>query len=106
MKIWAGYGSEHSMNLVLIGTFKEQILADTAALIVKKLTDQAQLDDVYDAARALPEDQRFSDKMKELLAQYNMYVLSPTDLEQFVGGRKSNSCYSTFQIVEVTYELR
>lgn len=84
MKIWAGYGSEHSMNLVLIGTFKEQILADTATLIIKKLSDQAQLDDVYNAARALPEDQRFSNKMQELLAQHNMYVLTPTDLEQFV----------------------
>jgi hypothetical protein len=83
MKIWAGYGSEHSMNLVLIGKFKEAKDAENAEGIVSKIRDQASEDEAYVISHASPENQRFSDAMLALLRAHELHMFSPADLEQF-----------------------
>ncbi len=60
MKIWNGYGSEHSMNLVLIGKFKRAKDAEKVEKDIDKLSAQASKDDSFSIAFASPEEQRFS----------------------------------------------
>lgn len=83
MKIWTGYSSEHSMNLVLIGKFKQAKDAESIADVIKKLGEQASKDDAYAIAHAPPEDQRFSDGMMALIRQFQLYTLAPEELGQF-----------------------
>lgn len=83
MKIWTGYSSEHSMNLVLIGKFKQAKDAEDVADVIKKLGEQATKDDAYAIAHAPPQDQRFSDGMMALIRQFQLYTLAPEELGQF-----------------------
>ncbi|WP_122267427.1 DUF6375 family protein [Pseudomonas syringae] len=84
MKIWNGYGSEHSMNLVLIGRFKRTQDAERVEKDIDKLSTQASKDDSYSISFAEPEDQRFSDDMLSLLRSLNVNTLGPADLGQLV----------------------
>lgn len=83
MKIWTGYSSEHSMNLVLIGKFKQAKDAEDVADVIKKLGEQATKDNAYAIAHAAPQDQRFSDSMMALIQQLQLYTLAPEELGQF-----------------------
>lgn len=71
------------MNLVLIGTFKQERDADNVNTFIGKIVEQAVKDEAYDILGSSPEDQRFSDDMLSLLRANRTYSLSPTDLEQF-----------------------
>lgn len=84
MKIWNGYGSEHSMNLVLIGRFRRVQDAEKVEKDIDKLSAQASKDDSYSVAIAGPEDQRFSDDMLSLLRSLKLNTLGPADLGQLV----------------------
>lgn len=84
MKIWNGYGSEHSMNLVLIGRFKRAQDAEKVEKDIKKLSDQDSKDDSYSLAFAGPEDQRFSEDMLLLMRSLKLNTLGPTDLSQLL----------------------
>lgn len=82
MKIWNGYGSEHSMNLVLIGRFKRAQDAEKIEKDIDKLSAQASKDDSHAIAFGEPEDQRFSDDMLSLLRSLKLNTLGPADLGQ------------------------
>lgn len=84
MKIWNGYGSEHSMNLVLIGRFKRAQDAETVEKTIDKLSAQASKDDSHSVSFAPPEGQRFSDEMLSLMLSLNLNTLGPADLGQLV----------------------
>ncbi len=84
MKIWSGYGSEHSMNLVLIGKFKRALDAEKIEKDIGKLSAQAAEDDSDSTPFAKPENQRFSDDMLSLLCSLNIHSLSPSELGQLV----------------------
>jgi hypothetical protein len=84
MKIWNGYGSEHSMKLVLIGRFKEERDAERAQSCIEQLKTQAMKEDNYDLAQAKPEDQIFSDEMLSLLLKLKLNTLGPADFGQFL----------------------
>lgn len=84
MKIWNGYGSEHSMNLVLIGRFKRAQDAEKVEKDIDRLSAQASKDDSHSIAFGEPEDQRFSDDMLSLLRSLNLNTLGPADLGQLV----------------------
>lgn len=87
MKIWNEYGSEHSMNLVLIGRFKHVRDAEKIESDINSLSDQALKDDCHSIAFAAPENQRFSDEMLALLRTLNLNTLGPADLGQLVNER-------------------
>jgi len=85
MKIWNGYGSEHSMNLVMIGSFQEITDADEAKALIDLFREQAQdepgtfsLDGTTDTG-----DKRFSEKMSQLMRDSKLYIFHPNELEQF-----------------------
>jgi hypothetical protein len=84
MKIWNGYGSEHSMNLVLIGRFKRAQDAEKVEKDIDKLGAQASKEDSHSIASGKPEDQRFSDGMLSLLRNLKLNTLGPADLGQLV----------------------
>jgi hypothetical protein len=83
MKIWTEYGSEHSMNLVLIGKFKQVREAEKIERLLEKLWKRVAENDVSSIPYSSPEFQRFSDEMLSLLRSYELYTLSPAELEQF-----------------------
>lgn len=84
MKIWNEYGSEHSMNLVLIGRFKRAQDAEKVEKDIDKLSTQASKDDSHSISFGEPEDQRFSNEMLSLLRSLKLNTLGPADLSQLV----------------------
>ena len=62
MKIWYSYGSEHSMNLVMIGSFKQVADAEEAKRLIDELAEQVRKEPMrsYDDD---PNEARFSKEM-------------------------------------------
>lgn len=79
MKIWRGYGSEHSMNLVMIGQFKSVDDARKTKQTIDQLTEK--LADKIEVGRTR---NRFEDEVFALLKDANIYTLGPRELEQFL----------------------
>ncbi|MET3999979.1 DUF6375 family protein [Marinobacterium sp. MBR-109] len=88
MKIWNGYSSEHSMNLVLIGKFKREQDAEKVEKDIDKLSAQSLKDDCESIPFASPEDQKFSDEMLSLLWSLNLHTLGPSELGQLVSDHR------------------
>ena len=82
MRMWSGYGSEHSMNLVMIGSFKETGKATQAKDLIDKLTKLAS-DEPVRSYRDDPSEVRFSDEVLNFLMAANFHILGPADIEQF-----------------------
>jgi uncharacterized UPF0146 family protein len=79
MKIWRGYGSEHSMNLVMIGQFKSVDDARKTKQTIDQLTEK--LADKIEVGKTR---NRFEDEIFALLKDANIYTLGPRELEQFL----------------------
>ena len=83
MKIWYGYGSEHSMNLVMIGRFKEETDALKAKEVLDRLTQKVNAE--VEAGRITmgePID-RYDHELFELLRDVGIYIIGTSELEQF-----------------------
>jgi hypothetical protein len=83
MKIWYGYGSEHSMNLVMIGQFKEAGDAIKAQKIIDEITKQVDADVEAKLMIIGEPSNRYTDNMLDLLRTLGIYNIGPTELEQF-----------------------
>ncbi|MDG2990655.1 DUF6375 family protein [Candidatus Synechococcus calcipolaris G9] len=79
MKVWRGYGSEHSMNLVMIGQFKSVDDARKTKQTIDQLTEK--FTDKIEVGRTR---NRFEDEVFALLKDANIYTLGPLELEQFL----------------------
>ncbi|MGZ5436676.1 MAG: DUF6375 family protein [Pyrinomonadaceae bacterium] len=78
MKIWNSYGSEHSSNLVMIGTFTEIASAKRAEEIIDEITSfMADSEDDHEEATS------FSDSALALLHKVGVHTLRPAELAQF-----------------------
>lgn len=84
MKVWYGYGTEHSMNLVMIGRFKDASAAERAHTVIKEFTTALQAEE--EAGRLIigESDDRFSDEVLKLLSDLNIHSIGPRELEQFL----------------------
>ena len=82
MKIWNAFGTEHSMNLVMIGRFKSVSNAENAKRMIDRLTEFVINDDdtAYDPDAG---SIRFSEAMRELLRGEEVYHVAPAELDQF-----------------------
>jgi hypothetical protein len=83
VKIWTGYGSEHSSNLKMIGHFRNEEAAKAAELVFERLGErvyQDMRDETYDPGEDLPD---LSDELGQLLRELNLYSLGPADVENF-----------------------
>jgi len=83
MKIWGGYGSEHSMNLVMIGHFRDVTEAAKANEIIAKLTQQVNQDLEIGQMEIGKLNDRYSGAMLDLLGKLNVHSIEPAELEQF-----------------------
>ena len=83
MKVWYGYGSEHSMNLVMIGRFKDAGNAAKAKQVIEQLTEQVNADVQAGLMEIGEQADRFTNGMLDLLRQVNVHSLGPAELEQF-----------------------
>lgn len=83
MKIWKGYGSEHSANLVMIGYFREAHAAEEVNKLLEQLVIQVSNDANTSQDDTVPKD-RFTDKMLELLETAKLYSLASAELEQLI----------------------
>jgi hypothetical protein len=79
MKIWYGFGSEHSMNLVMIGRFRTVEEAKNAEDIFEKLKEQLARDQDLSLDNS---KSRYSEGMLDLLGKSKLYSLDPGELEQ------------------------
>ena len=84
MKIWTGYGTEHSMNLVMIGHFKE--VEDAAAVlnVIERIQEVAR---AQEEAGLLQPGEPLSDYpgwFSQLLREINFYSIGPNEVEQFL----------------------
>lgn len=83
MKFWNGYGSEHSMNLVMIGQFQTSSEAATAKQVIGSLTDQVTADEKAGLIEVGSQTTRFTDGMVELMSKLKVYSIGSAELEQF-----------------------
>ena len=83
MKIWYSYGSEHSMNLVMIGQFKNVDDAEKAKEMIDTLT-KAVNEDVESGLLELGNPpQRFNERLLEILKKANIFIIGAHEFEQF-----------------------
>jgi len=83
VKIWYGYGSEHSMNLVMVGHFKQIGDAEKAKEILDSLAESVSADIDNGVLEAGNPPQRYSDRMMDLLKKANIYIIGANEFEQF-----------------------
>lgn len=83
MKIWYGYGSEHSMNLVMIGRFEDAGDAAKAKQIIERLTEQVEYDVQAGHMEIGEHAGQYTDDMLNLLLDLNIATLGPAEVEQF-----------------------
>ena len=78
MKVWNGFGSEHSAKLVMIGRFKDAGSAEKAKAKIDEISRFCE-DNREDVRRT----ERFSDNVMELLSKIKFFSVTPGELEQF-----------------------
>ena len=84
MKIWLGYGTEHSMNLVMIGKFGENKEASQAYAAIQHIMDQASADVESELLEVGNPPDRYTEAMMKLAEDLNFYSFRPAEFEQFV----------------------
>ena len=83
MRIWHSMGSEHSMNLVMIGRFSNAGDAETVRGIIAKLIDTVTAEDANGNIEVGGTTSRFSDDMFTTLTELGLYTIGLQELEQF-----------------------
>lgn len=81
MKLWMGYGSEHSMKLVMIGHFKDPQTAQEAQDVLEALKEEVLSMSSNGTLRQ--GSGRYSDGLLDLLRRVNIYDISPEEMEHF-----------------------
>lgn len=82
MKVWTGFGSEHSYRLVMIGRFEEAKQAKKVKQIIDRLVAQAMEEEDLPSFDATPRNRRYSDPMLALLSELEVQSVGSTELEQ------------------------
>jgi hypothetical protein len=83
MKLWAGFGSEHSTNLVMIGRFLDANDAAGAKRLIDELTALVLEEQAAGQIQVGELQDRFSSKMLDFLRKNDFWTISPTELQQF-----------------------
>lgn len=86
MKIWNGYGTEHSANLVMIGHFQNIANADKAKSAIEEI--RRYLNATGESYEGLD---HFSDGILSLLIKLKLHTFHPSEIEQFVYDVKVSS---------------
>lgn len=83
MKIWSGFGSEHSMNLVMIGRFKNAQNALETKDILEQLMDQVRNDEKSGLTAVGEDPDQYTDGVLELLQKVRVHHVGPAEMLQF-----------------------
>ncbi len=84
MKVWFGYGTEHSMNLVMIGEFKTTSDAQRIEQLIDDFAEQARRDEAAGLIDAASPPAKFTDDMLDLLSRSNVGSLAYAEPVQFL----------------------
>lgn len=79
MRIWYSYGSEHSMDLVLVGTFETVTGAEAAIEKMEALKTLAESEWSEDDWRW--QDERMPDSLMDALSQLKLYNMGRSDVD-------------------------
>lgn len=96
MRIWHSYGSEHSMNLVLVGTFESVSAAEAAVERVEAL--QALAEQEWSADDWRRQDERMSDAVLDTLRELKLYDMGRVDVDMFAFEHTIERSESTVRI--------
>lgn len=83
MKVWYGYGSDHSANLVMIGEFKTAEEASRVLNLIEKLIENASSDLAQRIFDYGEESERFSESTTKSLRELGLNYLAPGDISDF-----------------------
>jgi hypothetical protein len=83
MKVWVGYGSEHSANLVIIGRFENANEAQKSLDLLNEAVQVARRDEDSGFIKAGSVANKFTDAQMELFRKSNL-SLNYGDPEQFL----------------------
>jgi hypothetical protein len=84
MKVWRGYGTEHSMNLKLVGHFLSSKAAADAKGAIAKLTEAAEVDYGEGKWEHGEPPRVFSRRLLEAMSEVGVHNLGHADIEQFL----------------------
>jgi hypothetical protein len=83
MKIWHGYGSDHSANLVLIGEFKTEEDAIRAFELINEISESANSDFAERVFEYGSHNERLSENTERHLRALKLFSLTSTDVSDF-----------------------
>lgn len=83
MKIWFGYGSDHSANLVMIGEFKTEQDAARVVALIEEISDRASSDLADGIIDYCAKNERLSENTEARIRNFELYNLSPADIADF-----------------------
>jgi hypothetical protein len=84
MKVWQSYGSEHSMNLVMIGAFEDSADAAKAKRILDELILKVSAAQEAGDIEFGEDPGRTPEAMYEYFKEISLYTVSPGELQQFL----------------------
>lgn len=84
MKVWHGYGTEHSMNLKMIGHFVDADEARAAVEAIAILTAAAEAERVAGRLEHGEPLHLFSDELLAAMSEVSIHSLGYADVEQFL----------------------
>lgn len=82
MKIWKGFASEHSSNLVMIGRFRTAEGARSAERLLKELSELATEEASREREQTPSSALRFSGAMSDFLERHRIYSLVPREQDE------------------------
>jgi Family of unknown function (DUF6375) len=83
MKIWRGYGSDHSANLVMIGEFKTEEDAHRVYELIDVVSRIAQSDSEKGVFEHWSKNEQLSEETANRLRELELFSLSPSDVSDF-----------------------
>jgi hypothetical protein len=84
MKVWIGYGSEHSANLVMIGRFETHSDAQAAAHLLGRINEWvARESETGGMDVGWESSDRMTEATRKFLMDLHLYSFSLSDLENF-----------------------
>lgn len=86
MKVWHEYGTEHSMNLKLIGHFADSQGARTALEAIEIFTAAAEVERAAGGLEYGEPPRLFSEAILAAMSEVEIHSLGYADLEQFLYG--------------------
>ncbi len=83
MKVWYGYGSDHSANLVMIGEFKTEKDAERVYELINTISENASSDSAAGIVDNWAQNEQFSEETEKRLRELDLHYISPSDIADF-----------------------